>query len=258
MPVFRHTPHAVTAVRRLPAGGLVDPHLHDDHQIVYAGRGVLSVSTDSGSWIAPATRAIWVPAGTVHQHRAHGVTDLHTVGLPATENPLGLEHPAVLEVTRLCRELLLAYTADPADDGPERRRLRAVLLDQLRHAPQHPLHLPSPTDARLIAVRELLEEDPADDRRLAELGAQIGASERTLSRLFRKEMGMTFPRWRTQLRLHHALLLLADDVPVTVVGRRCGWSSTSAFIDAFRQTFGHPPGAHRAHQGQPDQWNRSA
>ncbi|WP_426502444.1 helix-turn-helix domain-containing protein [Dactylosporangium sp. McL0621] len=55
---------------------------------------------------------------------------------------------------------------------------------------------------------------------------------------------MTFPQWRTQLRLYHALVLLAEHTPVTVVAHRCGWSSASAFIDVFRRAFGHTPGTH--------------
>lgn len=55
---------------------------------------------------------------------------------------------------------------------------------------------------------------------------------------------MTFPQWRTQLRLYHALRMLADGVPVTSVAQRCGWSSTSAFIDVFRRAFGYTPGTH--------------
>jgi AraC-like DNA-binding protein len=55
---------------------------------------------------------------------------------------------------------------------------------------------------------------------------------------------MTFPQWRTQSRLYHALRMLADDVPVTAVAHRCGWSSASAFIDVFRRSFGCTPGAH--------------
>lgn len=55
---------------------------------------------------------------------------------------------------------------------------------------------------------------------------------------------MTFPQWRTQLRLYHALRMLADDLPVTTVAHRCGWSSTSAFIDVFRRAFGYTPGVH--------------
>ncbi|GHF58111.1 AraC family transcriptional regulator [Streptomyces mashuensis] len=241
---IRHTPEAPTRVRTLAAGEGIDAHRHDDHQIVYAGSGVLAVTTDSGTWFAPGTRAIWVPAGTVHAHRAHGHLELHLVGLPAGDNPPGLDAPTVLTVGPLLRELILAYTRDPEDTGPERRRLLAVLRDQLRASPQQPVQLPTPSDPRLAAVCAMLHADPSDSRTLAALGAAVGAGERTLSRLFRAELGMTFPQWRTQSRLYHALRMLADDVPVTAVAHRCGWSSASAFIDVFRRSFGYTPGTH--------------
>ncbi|GAU65865.1 putative AraC family transcriptional regulator [Streptomyces sp. NBRC 110611] len=246
MTKIRHTAVAPTRTQRLASGGAVDAHRHDDHQIVYAGRGVLTVTTSAGSWIAPGARAIWVPAGTVHAHQAHGELDLHLVGLPATDNPLGLEAPTVLAVGPLLRELIVAYTRAPGDDSPERSRLRAVLLDQLRVSPQQPLHLPMPASSPLRALCEILQADPADGRTLAELGRQVGASDRTLSRLFRSDLGMTFPQWRTQLRLQYALVLLAEEESVTAVAHRCGWSSASAFIDVFRRTFGHTPGSHPA------------
>lgn len=240
----RHAPVAPTRIQSLATGESIDAHRHDDHQILYAGSGVLAITTDAGTWFAPGTRAIWVPAGTVHAHRAHGHLDLHMLGLPATDNPLGLDAPTVLVVGPLLRELIRTYTRAPHDGSPERRRLRAVLLDQLRVSPQKPVHLPDPTDPRLAAVCAVLHRDPADNRTLAALGADAGVSERTLTRLFRADLGMTFPQWRTQLRLYHALRMLADDSPVTTVAHHCGWSSTSAFIDVFRRAFGHTPGAH--------------
>ncbi|MCG5218581.1 AraC family transcriptional regulator [Streptosporangium sp. KLBMP 9127] len=246
MPISRHQPRAPTRAQPLPAGASIDDHRHDDHQIVYAARGVLAVTTDAGTWVAPATRAIWIPAGTVHRHHAHGEIDLHLVGLPTDQNPLGLNAPTVLIIVPLLRELILAYTRAPHDETPERGRLRAVLLDQLRLSPQQPIHLPAPADPRLAVVCAILRRDPADDRTLAALGAEAGVSERTLTRLFGSDLGMTFPQWRTQLRLYHALCLLAEGAAVTVVAHRCGWSSTSAFIDVFRRAFGHTPGAHRA------------
>jgi AraC-like DNA-binding protein len=242
MPEVRHTPVAATTVVELAAGGEVDAHRHDYHQIVYAARGVLSVTTETGRWVAPATRALWIPAGTAHQHRAHGATDLHAVGLPAEVNPLGLRTPAVLAVGPLLRELIIVYTREQSGPDAERARLLAVLLDQLRQSPQQPLRLPAPRDPRLIAVCAALERDPADQRTLGELGTGAGAAERTLSRLFRAELGMTFQRWRTQPRLHRALVLLAERTPVTAVAHRCGWASASAFIDVFRATFGYTPG----------------
>jgi AraC-like DNA-binding protein len=237
----QHEP-AVTLTRPLSGGTVIGAHRHDGNQIVYASRGVLSVMTDAGTWVAPASRAIWVPAGTVHEHRAYGTTVLHTIGLPATANPLRVTTPAVLVVAPLLRELFIAYTAGPQEQSPARSRLRSVMLDQLRTSPQQGIHLPAARDPRLAAVCDLLGDNPADQRSLAQLGAAVGVSHRTLTRLFGQELGMTFPQWRTQLRLHLALLLLAEGLPVTTVGHRCGWSTTSAFIDVFRRALGHTPG----------------
>ncbi|MFD0854745.1 AraC family ligand binding domain-containing protein, partial [Actinomadura adrarensis] len=152
MPVSRHAPTAPTGLRRLAGGAGIDAHHHDEHQIVYAACGVLSLTTDRGRWIAPGTQAIWVPAGTVHEHRAYGQTDVHLVGLPLDVNPLGLRAPAVLAVEPLLRELIIEYTRDPDGDRDERDRLLAVLLDRLRHSPRKPVHLPTPHDPRLVAV----------------------------------------------------------------------------------------------------------
>ena len=238
---IRHEPSAPTRTLRLASGDEIPAHRHDDHQIVYAGRGVLAVTTDRGSWVAPATKAIWIPAGTFHAHRAYGDVKLHTVGLGAKDNPLRLESPTVLVVGPLLRELIVAYTGSE-DATPERARLRAVLLDQLRSSPQQPLHVPTPTAPLLVAVCDILHADPGDGRTLAELGRVVGASDRSLSRLFRDDLGMTFPQWRTQLRLHRALVLMAERTPVTTVAHQCGWSSASAFIEVFRRSFGYTPG----------------
>ena len=86
---------------------------------------------------------------------------------------------------------------------------------------------------------------PADNATLAELGKTIGASTRTLSRLFRNELGMTFYEWRTQLRIYHALVLLADGHDTTQTAYACGWANPSSFIAAFTNIIGTTPGRYR-------------
>ncbi|MFD1052489.1 helix-turn-helix transcriptional regulator, partial [Kibdelosporangium lantanae] len=81
---------------------------------------------------------------------------------------------------------------------------------------------------------------------LAELGRAAGTSERTLSRLFHTGLGMGFHRWRTILRVHHALFLLADGNSVTDTAIACGWSNPSTFIDAFTAVVGQTPGRYQA------------
>jgi len=66
-------------------------------------------------------------------------------------------------------------------------------MDQHRASPQQPLHLPTPTAPQRRDVYDLLYTNPADGRTLTTLSKEVGASERTLSRLFRADLGMTFP-----------------------------------------------------------------
>lgn len=223
----------------------IDWHDHAEQQLVYPSSGLLIVSTAAGSWVVPPQRAVWLPAGVAHAHQAYGVTQMRTVAFPMDVNPLGLAQPTVLSVSRLLRELIIAITAGPARPPEEQQDLKRVALRQLRLAPALQFHLPQPADERLREVTALLTEDPGRDRSLADLGRAVGASERTLSRLFRAETGMTFPQWRAQLRLHHSLTLLASGLPVTATAIRCGYSTPSAFTAAFRATFGTTPAAYR-------------
>lgn len=220
-------------------------HDHAVHQLAYPSSGMLIASTASGSWVVPPQRAVWLPAEVAHAHQAYGATKLRTVYFPVDVNPLGLTRPAVLSVSRLLRELIIAITDDSGRPPDEEEDLKRVALRQLRPAPAIQFHLPQPADERLREVTAILAEDPGSDRSLADLGRPVGAGERTLSRLFRAETGMTFPQWRAQLRLHSSLTLLASGLSVTATAIACGYSTPSAFTAAFHATFGTTPGAYR-------------
>jgi transcriptional regulator GlxA family with amidase domain len=206
---------------------------------------VLSVHTERGASVVPANRVAWTPAGRAHYHRAHGDTDMRIVFLPASLARLVPDHPAVFTVSGLAREVLLALTGERRYDRAALARLHRVLVDELREAREQPLQLPVPRDDRLQAIARLLDERPGDNASLAELGQAAGASARTLSRLFRTELGMTFYEWRTQLRIYHALVLLADGHDTTRVAHACGWANPSSFITAFTAIIGTTPGRYR-------------
>lgn len=90
--------------------------------------------------------------------------------------------------------MLLALIATPAPLPKERARLEAVAFDQLQPSPAGPSYLlPEPRDDRLRAIADILRQQPDDHRTLAHLGRMVDASERTLSRLFRAQTGMSFP-----------------------------------------------------------------
>jgi AraC-like DNA-binding protein len=241
---IRHLPVAATHTLLQSGGDVIERHQHDDHQLIYVSSGVIAIRTEHGAWVASDDRALWVPARTWHEHRFYGRTSFHTVGFGAAHSPLPTDEPTIIAVDPLLRELLIALTAEGLPD-PEARRIRAVVVDRMHRATQAPLVLPVPTDPRLADACRLVEADLSLPRSLAWLATRVNAGERTLSRLFRSEFGMTYPQWRTRTRLFTAMVLLAEGKSVTDTARATGWATTSAFVDAFARTTGATPGVYR-------------
>jgi AraC-like DNA-binding protein len=228
--------------RDFPKGHHIARHRHAWHQLVYARAGVMTVSTAQGAWVVPPQRAVWMPAATDHEIRCATAVSMRTLYFAPAVRPL----PAtccVVHVAPLLRELIVASVEAPGP-APRRARLAALILTELVEAAVAPLHLPQPADARVRRITEALRAEPGDGRTLAAWGKEVGASTRTLSRLFLAETGMTFRQWQRQARLLAALVRLAQRQPVTAVALDLGYDSPSAFIHAFRRALGKTPRAY--------------
>ncbi len=225
------------------AGDWIAPHAHDAHQIVHASVGVLRVVSDMAAWVVPPGRAIWMPAGRVHSVRCHTAVQMRTVYLRGLAPSLP-EECAVWSVSPLMREIIIRIATSPDPWG--REHLVALLLSEIERIDALPLVLPQPTDARLRRLTEAISAHPADPRPLKGWARELAMSQRTLIRKFAAETGMTFRQWRRQARLLAALERLAAGEPVTTVAFAIGYDSVSAFIEAFRETFGKTPGRYFA------------
>lgn len=223
----------------------VGAHRHVEGQLVYPASGALATTTERGTWVAPANRLTWTPPGFVHSHRCYGRTDVRILVIPAGLCGGLIARPSVFAVGPLLREAILTLTDRREMTLGAYERLRAVVIDELVVTPEQSLHLPEARDDRLRTVTDLLYADPASTATLSELGRAAGASERTLSRLFSSEFGMSFHRWRTLLRIHHALVHLSDGRSVTDTAIECGWSNPTSFIEAFTAVVGQTPGSYK-------------
>jgi AraC-like DNA-binding protein len=215
-------------------------HRHRVHQLAWAVEGVVSITVQDAVWVLPATRALWIPAGVPHSVDG-GPALMRAAYL--REDPHGWTAPTPVAVSPLLRELSdhLASTSLPPG---ARGRAEAVLLDLLDPVATTSVQVPMPSDPRAAAVARAIVDDPADERGLEVWGQSVGASARTLARLFVADTGLSFGRWRTQARLRAALLLLAEGLPVGVVAGRVGYRTPSAFVATFRQQLGVSPGAY--------------
>jgi len=238
---------------RFPSGHAVEAHEHPWGQLIYATEGVMTVTTPVGDWVVPPSRAAWVPARTVHSILATDRVHLRTVYVRPDRTATLPSECRVLAVSALLRELILA-TLEAGflhEHVPEQARLAGVLLDRIRLTDEVPLQLPWPRDPRARRVAERAQGDLADASPLGVLAAGSGASVRTLERLFVRETGMTFGRWRQQARLLQALRRLAAGDSVTAAGISVGFASTSAFVAMFRRALGKTPGRWFRDAGSP-------
>ena len=252
----RGTQRAIPALNTLPrplyaraeslgAGSWTPRHRHDWVQFSYAISGVLGVHTDEGSFFAPPQWGIWIPAGLEHEVVTSMRAEMRSLYVRREACLWAPGHCRVLEVTPLARELIKSFCALPVDypegASPE-QRLVQVLLDQLAGLSQVGFSLPLPRHARLLTLCNELIENPDADASLSLWAERLGTSEKTLMRLFDRETGLSFRRWRQRMRLLSSLRVLEEGASVTLAGLSCGYESTSAFIAAFKKMFGFTPG----------------
>jgi AraC-like DNA-binding protein len=203
----------------------------------------MTVRTRDGSWVVPPHRAVWIPAKISHTITMSGSVAMRTLYLkPGLARRLP-RNCCVVNVSTLLRELVLYACATGVLKSTVKwqKQFTAVILHQLEAAETVPLRLPHLSDPRLVRIADIFAKDPGDTRTLSQLCRVSGASKRSVERLFQQEIGMTFGKWRQQLRLMEGMRLLAEGAKVTHAALESGYSTPSAFISVFRKVLGTTP-----------------
>jgi AraC-like DNA-binding protein len=215
--------------------------------MVYAISGVLTVAVEGQSFVISPEQAVWLPTGLRHrvgsllgaEFRSLWIADEAGRGLP--------ESPTVFYVTPLLKALIVEVTEikDEEDRDGYAGRLTDLILDQLRRARPLPGALPWPRGGSSLTILcETLYADPADRRGPEAWGRELGMSQRTLTRRFEAEVGMSLRSWRRRLRLFKSIELMGGGLDVTRTALELGYGSTSAFVFAFRTEIGCSPQAY--------------
>ena len=264
--------------RTMPADSHFEPHHHAWAQLAYCATGIVQVTAeqhatghDQVTYIVPPSRAVWIAPGAQHAITVIESAEFCTLYIDPSVVPAGWSGCRVMVVSALMRELIHALdapvispqTAPPAPPqippltalltAPRisplqhlrEQMITPLLLNEITHATIQALGVPMPNpqsgDKRLRALCEAVLRTPAERATLAEWAVDIGASERTVARLFRTELGTSFQQWRQQAVLAHALPLLARGTPVSHVAALSGYASDSAFSAMFKAAMGQPP-----------------
>jgi len=198
---------------------------------------------------------VWIAPGARHHITVIEAAQFRTLYVHAGAAPAGWSDCRVLMVSALLRELIGALdalpTPQPPGTQPREALLTGLVLDELAQSTTQALGVPLPHprqgDKRLRALCEAVLHNPLGQATLAGWATGVGASERTITRLFRDELGLTYLQWRQQVLLAHALPLLARGTSVSQVASLSGYASESAFSAMFKAAMGQPPSHFRSH-----------
>jgi AraC-like DNA-binding protein len=219
-------------------------HVHEQGQLTYIERGVLSLETEAGGWAIPAGRLHWIPAGIAHASLSHGEVRFQLILVP---DALAARLPPRIVV--LEASPLLVATMERLRELSEGDALVAPLVDIVAHevnaasddAPT--ILLPASPRMREWALGFLA----APDARIGidDAARVVAMSRRTFTRHFERDVGMSFSAWKRAAIVHRSVTRLAEGASVSDLAFDFGYESVSAFVAMFRKLQGMPPGEFR-------------
>lgn len=218
-------------------------HCYDRAQVNFVQSGTMTIMGADYTLVVPAGHAIWIPAGYMHQViTTGGIAALATYVDPRRLPDLPLRACA-LQVSGLFEPLLkrlIEHQLKP-NQGAVFDALMVLLNEELKTARSLEVATPMPKDRRLRRVCEAVLRDPSIGSRKEQLARIGNISSRTMTRLFRSELNLTYSDWLQLTLAFYAIGLLARGQTVAQVAFNLGYCSPSAFTAMFRRRFGICP-----------------
>lgn len=218
-------------------------HKHSWSQLAYSCSGVMHIKTDFGVFVVPPEQALFIPPGVTHEHFCRNKVSYRSLHIDEKFGAVLGNKVKPLTIDPLLKALILEIANWPMhyEETPEKQRFTLVLLDRLANAGSNDLFIPTVNDKRLFPIIEALNHQPSNDLTIEQWASKVGASSRTLNRLFNKHYGMGFSQWKQKLRILKSLDLLDSQAPLIEIAFELGYQSTSAFITAFKKQLGSSP-----------------
>lgn len=217
-------------------------HTHNKDQLLFSHHGCMVISLDGVKCVLPPMRAAWIPAGVEHKAQTSNVTQYRSLYF---DQDLQSQLPRELKIFDInpLMSALMERMAFWEFDKPNNEQVNSVnlLIEELNFAQDSHLNLPIPADPRLSSWLAEIDDEAFVAPSLAELSLIVGASAKTITRIFNKEVGMPYQSWRQQWRLLAAIELLSLNWRVTDIAHRLDFSSDSAFIRFFHDKAGVTP-----------------
>lgn len=233
----------IARVSEMPENYIVEEHQHPWGQLAYCSSGIMKVEVPGASFIIPPKRALWVPKHTPHIVSTKFGLSFRSLYIDNSVSSCLPNKTEAINVDNLLRELILKIAQWGEDYQLTEKKQRHIyfLLDELEAASRAPLHLNMPQDRRLLKITDLICSEPSDNTSLQTWSESVGATPRTINRLFQKETKMGFIEWRQRLRILYSLERIEKGDKISSLALDLGYESDSAFISMFKKHLGVSP-----------------
>ncbi|KLT69019.1 MULTISPECIES: AraC family transcriptional regulator [Flavobacterium] len=226
----------------------VPTHKHDKAQLLYAEGDVVFVTTETKTYFLPARHFIWIPGGVEHSiHPKSENVMMRNLYFPVEKNENDFyQNEGIYPVNNLLLQMMLftnQWNGDLKDGSPNFVIAKAIkaILPQICLI-NLPLELPLPKDPRLGKILRHIENNLGETILFAEVAHEFGYSERSLYRLFQKDLKMSFIQYYTIRRILKAIeLLLERKLSVKEVAQEVGYNSVPTFSNTFFKILGQRP-----------------
>ncbi|WP_143306872.1 AraC family transcriptional regulator [Chitinophaga vietnamensis] len=225
-------------------------HQHNKGQLTYVEGGAAFLYTRDKTYFLPARHYMWVPAGVehhfIHRYPANYVRSIYFFSERDDRNDPFYTTTGIYPVNNLLLEMIL-YTAKwegnvmPGSKAFTFVKALKHILPEVSLAPL-PITLPTTRNSRVQPMLRYIQENLAEPLTLESICHAFNTSERTLTRLFRSTMDISFFQYLKLARMLRAMgYLLETDKTISEIAWDTGYNSVAAFSNTFFKLVGRRP-----------------
>lgn len=225
-----------------------EKHQHEKAQLVYAQQGLLHLHIGDKKLFLPGRYCAFIPAATPHQiwSNSHGlfIRSIH-LDVLAEQPPLP-KQAVVFAASALLTEMIMyteKWSGQQAQKGFKRdfyNVLQKLLPAEIAQAVR--VYLPTTSDEKLGQVIEYLQTHLQEKQSMSSVAKRFGFSQRTLTRLFSSQLGVSFSGYLKRARMIKALELIENGYNnVSQIAFQVGYESLSTFSNNFLKIHGKRP-----------------
>ena len=217
-------------------------HSHTKHQLTYIEGGVAYLQTKENSYFLPARHFVWIPAGLDHFIELRtSITMMRNIYIPPAALAPNIFHSkmGIYPVSNLILEMI-SFTEHWSENITKKESEKYLYMKTLGNVIASAnktalaVVLPTTTNIRLRPILRYIYFNVDQTLQLQDIAKTFSLSSRSLSRLFRENLDISFLQYVKLTRIILSMeKLLQTDLSVSEIAYASGYNSLATFSNTF-------------------------